>query len=133
MYVKEAGETQGGERRPNPETGRPKTQSQADGEPPGEDQDSRPRKKSGPKPRERKAGPRLTAGLPHRQRRLSALTPEELNGREPGSRGAHYSSGHEGTQKVPGASETGSKTFGSHLNQGNVPFATAHAHTRSEA
>lgn len=58
---------------------------------------------------------RLTVGLPHRQRCLSALTPEHLQGREPASRGAHHSSGHEDTQEAPGAPEAGSKTSRGHL------------------
>lgn len=79
--------------------------------------DSRPRWESGPKagPGKEEQADRLTVGLPHRQRCLSLLTPEHLQGREPASRGAHHSSGHEDTQKAPGAPEAGSKTSRGHL------------------
>lgn len=68
--------------------------------------------------RGRESRPRLTFRLPRRQRSLGALTPEQLQGREPGSRGAHHSSGHEAAEKAPRATETGGKTSGSHRRRG---------------
>ena len=57
----------------------------------------------------------LTIRIPHHRRWLSIPTPEDLHDHEPSARSARDSSGHEATQKAPGPSETGSKTFSSHL------------------
>ena len=57
----------------------------------------------------------LTVRLPRRRRRLRVPTPEELQHHEASARSARDSSGHEASQKAPGRSETGGKTFGSHL------------------
>ena len=57
----------------------------------------------------------LTVRLPRRHRRLRVPTPEELHHHEASARSARDSSGHEASQKAPGRSETGGKTFGSHL------------------
>lgn len=111
-----------GKWRPSPEPGRAEHRGPEERrQPRAEGFDSRPRQEAGPDTWSGKGAPtrRLTFGrLPHRQRCLSALPPEERQGREPGSRGAHYRSCHEAAQKTAGASEAGCKTFGSHLTPG---------------
>ena len=122
-YAKEAGDSPGGAGRPGGKTrkaekpGPPGSGTAKGEEPRVQNYDSRPRWESGPKagPGKEEQADRLTVGVPHRQRCLSALTPDHLQGREPASRGAHHSPGHEDTQKAPGAPEAGSKTSRGHL------------------
>lgn len=133
--MKEASYTPRGGR-PSLEAGEAENHRPGEGkEPRVQEYDSRPRQEFRPQTGSGKGDPAhtLTFRLPHRQRCLSALTPEELQGREPGSRGAHYSACHEASQKLPGALQAGYKTFGSHLTRRTGLFSVAHAHTASDA
>lgn len=57
---------------------------------------------------------RLTVRLPRRPRRSRVPTPEELQRRQPCSRGAHYSPGQEAIQKPPRAPEARGEAVSSH-------------------